>query len=545
MPHIAARNISKQKLHAAAFDVCIIGGGIHGVSVARDAALRGYRVVLLEKNDFASGTSSRSSKMLHGGIRYLEQGNIGLVKTALQERNFYLNAAPHLCRVQEFFFPIIPGRTRGALLTRLGLGLYDVLARVAGGPRKIPRHHPVARSNWDLVSLSEYGLKAKQVFSYYDGQMDDARLVVETACDAVRLGAVLMNYADLCQVTQAKDSSTVTWRDALTGEAAKFSAKVIVNAAGPWAPQVAGLCGAAPLKVCYSRGTHLLFAREWKHPGLILPTQTKGRYYFVWPYFSPFGALTLVGTTDVELSQNEESPEPSQEEIAELLALIAADLPAAGLNAKSLVGSFAGVRILGLTEQRGWRKIFAKKAASVSDVSREEIIQVDGSVVTLIGGKYTSARKTAEQMVDAVDELFGMTRNHAAAREALQRPLPGGVNYNAAKIEQIAKELEQKNLSRGLDAQLSKALAKRAVARFGMRAAELLSVAIPPAQFHAALLPCMVEEIAFCLQNEFVVSQQDLLRRRLGLELDNVNLEPIRRLLDQWEIPSKAATAKR
>lgn len=540
MPTSAARKIATQKLNAEAFDICVIGGGIHGVSVARDAALRGYRVVLLEKNDFASGTSSRSSKMLHGGIRYLEQGNLRLVKTALQERNFYLNAAPHLCRVQEFFFPIIPGKTRGALLTRMGLGLYDVLATVAGGQRKIPFHRSVSRKNRDVVALAEYGLKAQRMFSYFDGQMDDARLVVETACDATRLGAVLLNYAELCKVTRGKDTSTIYWCDKLTGENSKFSAKVIVNTAGPWAPQIAEICGIAPLKVCYSRGTHLLFAREWKHPGLILPTETKGRYYFVWPYFSPYGALTLVGTTDVELSQNEESPEPSQGEVAELLSLIFTDLPGAGLNSTTLVGSFAGVRILGLSQPQGWRKIFAKKAASVSDVSRDEIIQVDDTVVTLIGGKYTSARKTAEQMVDAVDVVFGLSRSHVDALAALEQPLPGGVNYSALKIEQIAKQLEQINLSRGLDTKQSSSLAKRATARFGMRAAELLKVVIPPAQFEPSSMPCMVEEIAFCLQNEFVVSQQDLLRRRLGLALDNVNLEPIRRLLDQWGVRESA-----
>jgi glycerol-3-phosphate dehydrogenase len=481
-----------------AFEVVVIGGGIHGAMVCRELTARGYAVLLLEASDYSAATSSRSSKMIHGGVRYLETGDIHLVREALLERESLLRIAPHLTRVQEFLMPVIPGRTRPGWQIHLGLSLYDLLARwgaPAGG--SFPKHRRRGKSAPEAQHLIELGSPLTECYSYSDGQMDDARIVIESIVAAAEGGATTFNYAKVVKLNRAGAKFQVRWRDEISGEEHGAEARFVVNAAGPWVPELHSLLGEPwqprwprPL---YSRGTHLLFDSEWQGPGVILPTPVPGRYYFVWPLFVAGGKQTLVGTTDVELLANEGEPTPSEAEIAELLRYLQADLPRSGLTRERLYSAFSGVRILGGAPHRG----------SISSQSRSLALLRTEGTVSLLGGKYTSARKVGEGVANEVERFFGRKPHQLALR-----PLPGGEGWPGAS-DPLTRPLVARGAS--LDE------AKNAVQRFGTRVhilPQLLEKEGPWTD-----LDLLQAQVRYTIRHEHAITVQDVLRRRLGLAL--------------------------
>ena len=484
------------------FDLAILGGGIHGAQMAREAVLRGYRVLLLEARDYAFGTSSRSSKMLHGGVRYLESGDFSLVRESLLERAMWLRQAPHLAKKQEFWIPSIKDKTRPAWQIRFGLWLYDMLGKFGNLGEGFPSSKLHSVSSAEVEQLKNLGLSCEGLCSYFDGQMDDARLVIESILDARMLGATCLNYAPVSSLERAQDW-LITWKSSEGEHQSK--AKFVVNLTGPWVPEVHKLSGiewdSSWPKPVFSRGTHLLFDVAWNLPGLVLPTPVQGRYYFVWPYFSPLGGKTLVGTTDRAMLQNEPDPQASESEIEELLSYVKADLPGAGLDQSKLYKTFAGMRILAGSSDFN----------NVSSVSRECYWITSDRYLALLGGKYTSARKTAEDGLKKVDSFFGKKFSKPLS---LQRVLPGAVG-----IEGFSRKSLSETLAQSFDDQtLIEQHSERLFNVFGVRASEVLSYLdstnkdINDVVFKAQCL--------YAKEFEQAQTMDDVLRRRTGLSLE-------------------------
>jgi len=377
-------------------DLLVIGGGIQGVAVARDAALRGLRVLLLERGDFASGTSSRSSKLIHGGIRYLETGQIRLVREALHERALLLQLAPEYVRPLPFLIPHFAGEGRSAFTVGVGLKLYAMLA---GG-------HPLAahRSLTAQEALSlEPSLRPERLQGaslYWDAQMDDALLCVAIAMAADRAGALMKSYTEAVSLTPSSTAWAVRWRDVDTGEEGTAQAAAVVNAAGPWAEDIrarAGITRRAGLR--RTRGSHVVLPSLTKERALLLTARRDGRVFFVLPW----GRFSLVGTTDVDDRTAPESIGPTREDIRYLLEEAARAVP--GLNGTP-VRAFAGLRSL------------AQGSAIMPWAnSREHRILREGSMLTLLGGKYTTHRSLAERVVDQVVRMTGVKAGRCITKE--------------------------------------------------------------------------------------------------------------------------------
>jgi len=395
------------------YDLLVIGGGIQGAAVARDAALRGLRVILFERSDFASGTSSRSSKLIHGGIRYLETGQLRLVREALRERALLLDLAPEYVRPLSFLIPHYASEGRSPLAIRMGLILYAALAG----------HHPLAEhgrlSAAETLAL-EPGLEKEGLRGasrYWDAQMDDALLCVATAVAADRAGAAVRSYTEV--IALEPPSGTRPWRarvrQADGGAEDVVEAHSVVNAAGPWAEEVrarAGITRRAGLR--RTRGSHVVVPALTKERALLLTARHDGRVFFVLPW----GAYSLIGTTDVDDGTPPERIEAAPEDIGYLLEEASRAIPAL-TPAAHPVRAFAGLRSL------------AQGSAILPWAnSREHRIVREGTMLTLIGGKYTTHRSLAERVVNAVIRVTGARAGRCVTAED---PLPG----RAAEIEAL------------------------------------------------------------------------------------------------------------
>ena len=423
------------------FDVVVIGGGAFGAAAARDAALRGLRTLLLEARDYSAGTSSRSSKLLHGGVRYLEQGDFALVAEALAEREIALRTAPHLTRLTPWIFPIVKGSPRPAWQVRLGLGLYDVLARLgrrSGASTSCPGHSKLAASSPQVMRLRQLGMVCGAVLQYYDGQMDDARIVVESVLDAEAAGATVLNHARVESLKRQPldagrgDGATgwhLVWRDTCSQVLNESVGRVVINATGAGIAKLHALIEPWPQQwpmPQLTRGTHLLFNVSLDLPPMILPTGESGRYYFILPHFAPGRTATLVGTTDVAVDSSEQGETPSAAEVDELLHYVSRDLPQAGLNRETLFHCFAGTRVL----------VAKGKGGKTSRLSRSELYLERPQYVTVLGGKYTTSRRIGEQLVDRAERQLGrpITRKRNVPSETAQRVLPGGKDFDIDRL---------------------------------------------------------------------------------------------------------------
>src|SRR5207253_319807 len=344
-----------------ALDVLVVGGGINGAGIARDAAMRGLRVALVERGDLASGTSSRSSKLIHGGLRYLEQGDVRLVLEAVRERERLQRLAPHLVRPQEFVFPLYRGGPLGPLKLAVGLWAYDLLA----GFWNVRRHRmlsPKAVAEAEPALLRDGLCGAGQ---YWDCRTDDARLVLETALSAAAEGALIVSYAEVAGfVKEGGRIAGARVVDRLGGGEVIARARVVVNAAGPWVDRVAALdAPETPPRLRLTKGVHVVVPRErvGNRAAIVLSAVADRRVMFV----IPWGAHTLVGTTDTDhLCGPDVPPAVEPSDVAYLLDTVNHYFPAARLVPADVVGAFAGLRPL--VAPRG------KATMSPSAVSREE-----------------------------------------------------------------------------------------------------------------------------------------------------------------------------
>ena len=371
----------------AAWDMVVIGGGATGVGVAIDAASRGYAVLLLEAQDFGKGTSSRSTKLIHGGVRYLEQGNISLVMEALKERGLLRQNAPHLVHDLAFIVPNYSWWE--APFYGIGMKVYDLLAGKYGFGRS--RILSAAETIEQLPNLQTDGLLGGVI--YYDGQFDDSRLLIHMAATAADHGATLLNYAPVIEITKDEVGfvNGVIYKDAETGGVHKVQAKVVINATGIFADQVRRMTDPeAKQMIAPSQGIHLVFERSFlrANAAIMVPHTSDGRVLFAIPWHDH----TVVGTTDTPIEQPSYEPLPFEEEIGFILDT-AAQFLSRPPSRKDILSVYVGIRPLVRSDGDGGEK--------TSALSRDHTIHIDSSgLLTIAGGKWTTYRHMAEDCVN-------------------------------------------------------------------------------------------------------------------------------------------------
>lgn len=374
------------------WDIVIIGGGATGLGTALDAASRGYRTLLLEGHDFAKGTSSRATKLVHGGVRYLAQGNIHLVRHALHERGRLLSNAPHLTRRQAFIVPCY--RWWDMAFYGAGLLAYDLLAgRLGLGRSRLLSRGQVMRR---LPTVKSDGLVGGVL--YYDGQFDDSRLAITIAASAADHGATLLNYVRVTGLLkQGGRIAGVTARDMETGAEYKVQAKAVVNAAGIFMDEIRHMDQPDLADgLSLSQGVHLVLDASFLSgdDAIMIPKTADGRVLFVLPWLG----RTLVGTTDTAIPQASLEPHALESEITFLLSHAAQYLTRAPARS-DVLSVFAGIRPL----------VKVKGASGTSAVPRDHVLIVsDSGLVTITGGKWTTYREMAEQTVDAAARSAGL-----------------------------------------------------------------------------------------------------------------------------------------
>jgi len=441
-PYGLARASAWKRLAATTFDVLVIGGGATGAGVARDAALRGLTTALVERDDFASGTSSRSSRLIHGGVRYLEHGYFHLVFEASRERRTLMRIAPHLVRPLAFTWPVYTGARVPRWKLGAGLLLYDALALF----RNVSRHRRLSAA---AVRDAEPALDATGLVGgarYYDAATDDARLTLATAMAAADAGAVVLNHAAVSALThdaggQVTGAVVADGLDA--GTRVTVLARIVVNAAGPWSDTIRRMDQpTARAGVLGTKGVHLAVpaSRVGNRGAVTLLSAVDGRVMFV----LPAGTQTIIGTTDTPTTTVPDEVRASLEDVDYLLASVNACFPGAALTRADVITAWAGIRPLIATEPRVLpaaapnapsgahatapaTALASAPASAPASASREHAIEQGASgVVTVSGGKLTTYRSMAAETVDLVARALGRPPV-ASTTHALPLPGAGGL----------------------------------------------------------------------------------------------------------------------
>jgi glycerol-3-phosphate dehydrogenase len=494
----APRRARLDRLASEEFDLLVVGGGITGCGIARDAALRGVRVALAEKDDFASGTSSRSSRLVHGGLRYLEHGYLHLVFEASAERRRLLRLAPHLVRPLEFIWPVYVGARVPRWKLTAGLTLYDALSlfRNVGAHRRLSARQIAARE----PALRSDGLVGRA--RYFDAATDDARLTLANAIGAAEAGAVLMNHAavrELLVEGGAVRGGRIV--DALTGDVIPIRARVVVNAAGPWSDELRrldeGTDASAHAAVRGSKGVHIAVPRAklGNHGALTVLSPRDGRVMFV----LPSEPQTIIGTTDTYTTASPDDVRASTEDVAYLLESANAFFPEARLTQNDVVSAWAGIRPL--ISDTGTDR------ADPAGASREHAItRSERGVVTITGGKLTTYRVMAAEVVDTaiaqLDSGRGLDTRITPTRSV---PLPGG---DLAFIDEAIDAAAQ---ATG-DAVLGEPLVRAYGSRWSAVADEI--AAPGGSERIVAGLPYTIGEMRYGVHREMACTLADLLVRR-------------------------------
>jgi glycerol-3-phosphate dehydrogenase len=473
------------------FDIAVVGGGINGVGIARDAAGRGLRVLLVEQNDLASGTSSASSKLIHGGVRYLEHFAFRLVREALSEREVLLRMAPHVVRPMRFALPPTPG-PRCAPLIRLGLYLYDRL-----GDRKIlPPTKTIDLSHHPLGSPLKRGYRF--AFEYSDCWVDDARLVVLAAMDAAERGASVRTRTRLVRA----DRTATHWDLVLNmrGHRDTARARVLVNATGAWSPQVAETVLRTPLKkpMRLVKGSHIVVRARFDHSSGYLFQTDKKRIVFALPLGRDF---TLIGTTDMDFVGDVNSPAPTSDEIAYLCKAVNVYFREA-VTPDEVIWAFAGVRSL-QDDGRGKPEDVTRDYQLILEQSR------DGApLMTVYGGKITTFRRLGEEAVARVSHLF-----KAGAPWTRGSKLPGG-EFEFDKFAEMVSEMRERWPF------LTDPHARRLAGAYGLRAARILGDATSLEELGQRFTADLTAaEVRYLMQQEWARMPEDVLWRRTKLGL--------------------------
>lgn len=502
----AARARHRAALGGETWDVLVVGGGITGAAAARDLALRGLRVALVEAGDFAEGTSSRSSRLIHGGLRYLETFELRLVFEASAERRRLLSLlAPHLVHPLPFLFPVFRGGPVGFRKLQAGMWLYDALSLF----RNIAPHRmlPAAEVRREEPRLRDDGLLGAAL--YYDASVDDARLTLANARGAHEAGAAVVSHAAV--VGFLGDEGGVRGarvKDCLSGETVDVRARVVLNATGPWTDSLRRLAdpGAAP-RLRPTKGVHILVRndRVGNRHAITFRSPVDGRVMFVLPW----GDYTYVGTTDTDYAGSPSEVRADAEDVTYLLTSANAMFPGARLTEADVISTWAGIRPL-LGPNRD-----ASEGLSASATSREHDIWWDRSgLLNIAGGKLTTYRVMARQVADrAVAELRATHRVAAGHASTADLPLPGAPSEPWKEFEaRIRRAAAGLGIGEDAGAHLARA--------YGEDAEEILGAIEGDRALGARIVdghPYVWAEVAHAVRHEMAMTLDDLLVRRLHL----------------------------
>ncbi len=493
------------------FDVLVIGGGVTGAGVALDAVARGYKVALVEKADFASGTSSKSTKLVHGGIRYLPNFDFALVHEALVERGLLLQNAPFLVEQLAFVLPIyegdrhpvgIPFTTPKGIglgyILDIGLWMYDIMA----GRRSVHLHRRLSRQKVEELAPALVTDHLKEGFVYYDAQTNDARLTMALIRTAETYGATIVNYAEVTAFDMENGRVVAAHvHDRMSAREVTVRARHIVNAAGIFSEQVEALTGkASQISVEPSKGVHLVFAREKLMLGkdaIVLPETDDKRIIFIVPWES----RAVVGTTDTG-SGDLDHPTANHDDIAYLLEHLKRYL-SVDLSEADILTTYAGYRPL--LKSRG-------NGASTAKLSRSHsVLQSPTGLVTIVGGKLTTYRRMAQDTIDVLNRRDGMKPVHPTENLLLQ----GSAGWPVQK-----RKLTQRALALGLDDAAIEHLSKS----YGTQAKLVLDLIEQDSNLKQRLvadLPYLRADVVFACRQEMAMTPYDVLGRRTSITLED------------------------
>jgi glycerol-3-phosphate dehydrogenase len=488
-----------QQLQSKTFDLLIIGGGITGAGIALDAASRGLSVALVEKKDFAFGTSSRSTKLIHGGLRYLKQLEFGLVKEVGSERAVVHKLAPHLVIPEKMLLPLSEGKSMGYWLTSIGLKIYDWLAGVKEEDRRRMLTRPQTLKAEPL--LKKEGIKGGALYAEY--RTDDARLTIEIMKMAARFGATVLNYAKVVgfQYDENGKINGAKVHDEIANKEFSVQAAVVVNATGPWVDEVRQADHTISGKRLHlTKGVHIVVDKK------VLPIKqaiyfevADGRMIFAIPRLSK----TYIGTTDTTYKGSKDEVHATPEDIEYLVQGVNQNFEGINLTAAHVESSWAGLRPL-----------IHENGKSESELSRkDEIFQWTSGLISIAGGKLTGYRKMAERVVDMVVEENFQDRGLKAC---YTQQIP--ITENPFKDYQEVKRYNEEITSQLRSCQLD-SFAPYLVANYGKQADEILRIASMIGNITDESL--FQAELEFCLQHEMVVRPEDFLNRRTGMEYFN------------------------
>ncbi|MBI4502475.1 MAG: glycerol-3-phosphate dehydrogenase [Gemmatimonadetes bacterium] len=477
-------------------DLLVIGAGSTGAGIARDAAMRGIRTALIDKGDFGSGTSSRSSRLIHGGLRYLELYDWRLVFEASRERRVLLRIAPHLVWPRSFLFPVYHGGRISRWKLAAGLWLYDALALF----RNVKPHRMLGKR---ALLRSEPGLRERGLTGgarYFDAQCDDARLALANARSARAYGALVANYTGLDHFELADGQvrgGRVT--DVIGGGSFNIRARVVVNATGPWSDAIRALAGEPPV-LRRTKGTHIVVPRErlGNQEALTLTSPIDGRVMFV----VPWGDLSYIGTTDTDWDRDPENVAADANDVVYLLRSANAYFPHARLQPEDVLSAWAGLRPL----------LRPADPRLPSAVSREHRIEISRTgLISVLGGKLTTYRSMAEETVNIVLDRLNRAdgRPRRVPCRTHREPLPGG---EVADLEVVVQDAERDGISHEL--------AERLARSYGSEAPAILRLARSDAHLAAPIVPgypAIRAELVHAIRREMAITLADLLVRRTHL----------------------------
>ncbi|MNR81981.1 Aerobic glycerol-3-phosphate dehydrogenase [compost metagenome] len=512
-----SRQTTLERLGKESWDLLVIGGGITGAGIALEAALRGFKVALVERNDFASGTSSKSSKLLHGGLRYLEHMEFKLVREALTQRNKLFKHAPHLAKEIPFLFPIYRENGDSLGVMDVGLWLYDSFSSLSDFHRsRLHRRIKPQDARVQVPELREEGLKG--ALAYVDGLTEDARMVVETMKTAVRWGAAIANYTEVTSFQHGPDGkvSRVLVTDCLSGMEVAVHARRVINAAGPWVDRINRMDdpSSAP-KLKPTKGIHIV-TRQVTDRALVIksrPEDGKRRWMFVIPYYG----RSIIGTTDTARPDAQDDRYldddvyATPEEIRYVLEATNDAIPGANLTEADIIATFGG-----------WRPLIAPpEDTSESDISREhEIFETPSGIIAIAGGKYTTFRSMAKQVVDFAAKTM---REEGWIPDTKRRhsddlPLEGGdlpVDSFEAYVDYSVRQHPN----------VEPSLITRLVERYGTNYRQVLALIESDRGLDREVsglspeVPLLRAEIAYMVRFEQAMALSDVLMRRTRLNL--------------------------
>ncbi len=496
------------------FDIFIIGGGVNGCGIARDAVGRGFSVALCEKSDLASGTSSGSTKLVHGGLRYLEHYEFRLVREALSERELLWSAAPHIIWPLRFVLPHHK-ELRPRWLLRLGLFIYDHI----GGRKKLP-----ATKSLNLKA-HETGLPLKsefeKAFEYSDCWVNDSRLVVLNAMDAAEKGAVIQTRTSCIRAVREDKNWRITTLDHNTGEEKTVTARILINASGPWVDEVLKLplADQAAQNVRLVQGSHIVVPKLYQHDRCYIFQNADDRIIFAIPYEQDF---TLIGTTDHDFKGSLDDIKIADEETSYLCAA-ASEYFNSEIKQEDVVWTYSGVRPL-----------YDDGASKAQEATRDYVLRCDGELdqpklINVFGGKITTYRRLAESMLEKVEEAIGVK----GAKWTAAAKLPGG-EFDPEKFSDVVEEyavqfpfIERKTIW-------------RLVRSYGTKALEILQGATSATDLGEDFGAGLTErEVKYLIKYEWAQTAEDIIWRRskLGLRMSDAEISK----LVQWIEENKAA----